>query len=103
VVNPRTVPDRLVRGAAQGAALAGLVVGSRVLLGVWAAAVVLAALGLGRLLVLWARVEARTFDGDRPAVVVQGAGLSRAEHLVFARALAVVAEAYLAECEREAR
>lgn len=86
----------------RAAALAGLVVGTRLLLGVWPSAVVLASLGLGRLLVLWATVEARLFDGDRP-VRVPRAGEPAAGHVAFARALAVVAQAYLAECEREVR
>jgi hypothetical protein len=106
VVTPRSLPRRLarlLRGAAQAVAVAGAVVAIRLVLGVWPAAVVLAALGLGHLLVLWAKVEATAFDRDRRAVVAHSGAARAADHVAFARALAAVAQAYLAECEREAR
>jgi hypothetical protein len=74
-------------------------VGLRVLLSPWAAAVVLAAAGMTGLLAGWATVEARAFDRRREVVV---RGPARGDHVAFARALAAVAAAYLAECEREA-
>lgn len=96
-------PQRLPCWIGRATGAAGLVVGSRLILGVWFAAVVLSALGIGRLLVLWASVEARAFDRERPPVTARRGNGSDSEHLAFARALAVVAEAYLAECEREAQ
>jgi hypothetical protein len=100
VVTHRTL-RRWSHRVAEAAGLIGLVVGARVVLGVWPAAVVLAGLGLGRLLVLWARVEAWASANERRPQLVSGA--EAADHVAFARALAVVAEAYLADCEREAR
>ena len=47
--------------------------------------------------------EARAFARERPPVAARRGDGSDSEHLAFARALAVVAEAYLAECEREAQ
>ena len=94
--------SRLLRRIVRTGAVAALVMGVRLVFGVWPAAVVLAAVGLGHLVVLWARAEARLLDGHRPVEVVRGRA-GGADHVAFARALAVVAEAYLAECEREAR
>jgi hypothetical protein len=93
----------ILRWVAAAAGLAFAVAGTRLVLGMWATAVVLALLVVVGLIVGWAAVEARAFDRGRPDVAGRGAGLSRADHLAFARALAVVAEAYLAQCEREAR
>jgi hypothetical protein len=91
---------RVIRWAGGAAASTVAVAGLRVLLGPWAAAVVLAAAGMAGLLAGWATVEARAFDRRRP-VIVRG-GPARGDHVAFARALATVATAYLAECEREA-
>jgi hypothetical protein len=72
----------------------------RLLLGPWAAAMALAAVGVAGLVVGWASVEARAFDRRHPLVVRDGA--AHRDHVAFARALTAVAAAYLAECEREA-
>jgi hypothetical protein len=76
----------------------------RLLLGVWAAAVVGAVVLVTGVLVCWAAVEKRAFDRRRlycPARRTPATPLD--DHLAFARALTAVATAYLAECERQER
>jgi hypothetical protein len=92
----------LLLPAAASSGVVAVIVGVRLVLGVWPAAVVLAALAVAGLLMAWASVEARAFGGARRSVVVHGRAAG-ADHVAFARALAVVVEAYLAECEREGR
>jgi hypothetical protein len=83
--------------------LSGLVVvAARLLLGPWPSAVVLAAAGVGTVVWVWWRIEAKgraaappSWPSNRPAGAAEA-------HAVFARGLAAVAVAYLAECEREA-
>jgi hypothetical protein len=83
-------------------AVAAGVVALRLLLGVWPAAVMLAAVVLVWFVAGLATLEARVFC-HRPAyrrqVPVPSAQLG--DHVAFARALTAVAEAYLAECERQ--
>jgi hypothetical protein len=93
----------LAGGIVRVTTAAGLVVAVRLVLGAWPAAFVLAAVGVGWLLVLWAGVEARAFGGDRPAGGAHSDDAPAAGHVAFARALAAVAASYLAACEREAR
>ena len=76
--------------------------------GVWAAAVLGAAVVTVGLLAGWAAVERRMTERARarpPVVLVErgplGPGRLDGEHVAFARGLAGVAAWYLAECERE--
>jgi hypothetical protein len=83
-----------------------VIVGHRVC-GPWPTAITAAAAATWWGLRAWARIETRTrrAPGPRAAAVAVPARPARAavEHVAFARALAAVATAYLAECEREAR
>ena len=94
------VARRLIRRATAAAASVVAVIGVRALLGPWAAAIALAAVGVAGVIVGWASVEARVFDRRRAVVMRHGS--AHGDHVAFARALAAVAAAYLAECEREA-
>ena len=81
-----------------GVAVVGLVAAVRVVLGVWPAAVAVAAVAVVGLVAGWALVEARASDRrSRPGVE----RVQLADHVAFARALTAVAAAYLAECERQ--
>jgi hypothetical protein len=101
---PRLGP-RARRSACQAAkATAGVavVVIVRALLGVWAAAVLVALAALVGLIAGWAAVEARAFDRRHPSppATVRTPGTA-ADRVAFARALAAVAAAYLTACERQ--
>jgi hypothetical protein len=79
--------------------MAGVVViAGRALLGPWPTAVLLAGAGLWWGLALWARIERHDHG---PAVRPGQVAAPPDGHVMFARALAAVATAYLAECERE--
>jgi hypothetical protein len=98
----RRAAGRLARRVVTVAAAVGLVVVVRVLLGVWVTAALLAVAAVAGLLAGWAAVEARAFP--RPGAgtpVARGPGAGPADHVAFARELAVVAAAYLSECERQ--
>jgi hypothetical protein len=99
--NPTT--HHLARHATRLAALALAVIVARVLCGPWPTAIVLAAVGLVRGLRAWCRWESRTRPAPAGEVVTARRDTVPGGHVAFARALAVVAAAYLAECEREAR
>jgi hypothetical protein len=83
------------------AVLAAVVViaASRVVLGVWPTSVALVAGGMWWGLRAWSRWEQRW--GRRRAPEVVRGSVTAAGHVAFARALATVAAAYLAECEQE--
>jgi len=81
------------------AAMVGAVV-LRLVAGVWITAAVLAGLAVIGLVAGWAAIERRAFP-RRPRASVAVAPRDR--EVAFARALAVVAAAYLAECERDQR
>jgi hypothetical protein len=71
-----------------------------------AAAIMAVAVVVGLIAAL-AAIDTRVLDRERrsPSVAVvvpERAGPSAAEHLAYARALAVVVASYVAECEREA-
>ena len=94
---------RLVRGFA----LVALVLTVRHLAGVWVAAAIVALAGVVGLIAGLAALDAWATDRHRrspPAtVVVPGRPPGEAaDRLAFARALAAVAVAYVAECERGA-
>ena len=72
-------------------------------LGPWPTAVALAFAGLWWCLWAWSRIETRSRPAKaRAPELVHAARPPAGGHVAFARALAVVAAAYLAECEREA-
>ena len=87
------------------AAALALVVEVRVVLGVWAAAGLVALAAVAGLIAGWAAVEARVFDRPRPSPPVliprRAPGPTAGDHTAFARALTAVATAYLTECERQ--
>jgi hypothetical protein len=94
---------RLVRACA----LVALVVIARHLAGVWVAAGIVALSGVVGLIAWLAALDAWAADRARcspPATVVvpDGSIGEAADRLAFARALAAVAAAYVAECERGA-
>jgi hypothetical protein len=93
---------RLVRACA----LVALVVIARHLAGVWVAAGIVALSGVVGLIACLAALDAWAADRARcspPAtVVVPERSAGEADRLAFARALAAVAAAYVAECERGA-
>jgi hypothetical protein len=79
-----------------------VVVVARLILGPWPTAVGLAAAGLWWGLRAWSRIETRTRPAKaRVPELVQAARPVAGGHVAYARALAVVAAAWLAECERE--
>jgi hypothetical protein len=85
------------------AAVIGVVV-LRLVAGVWITAAVVAVLAVGGLVAGWAAIERRAFPRRSPApgsVLVGPQPAGGARHVAFARALAVVAAAYLAACERD--
>jgi hypothetical protein len=97
--NPTTC--NITHRATRLATIALAVIVARHLAGPWPTAIVLAAAGLAWGLRTWARLESRTRPAPLPGVMAtrrQAGG-----HVAFARALAVVAAAYLDECEREAQ
>jgi hypothetical protein len=71
----------------------------RAVVGVWATAVLLAVVAVAGLIAGWAALEDRCFRRRVPRPPVRE--LPVTDRLVFARALAAVATAYLAECERQ--
>jgi hypothetical protein len=82
------------------------VVALRAALGVWAAAVLTASVALAAGVAGWARLEARVFDRPchpRPVADLASGSSDAAGHVAFARALAVLAVAYLAACEQQQR
>jgi hypothetical protein len=83
-------------------AVAAGVVALRLLLGVWPAAVMLAAVVLVWFVAGLATLEARVF-GDRPVDRrrLPMPSAQPGDHVAFARALTEVSAAYLAECERQ--
>ena len=109
----RRAARRAGRRAAKAAAAVALVLVVRGLLGVWAAAVLVALAALVGLIAGWAAVEARVFDRPRPCPAPPGlvpdvihprptTAVTGSEHVAFARGLAAVSAAYLTHCEQEA-
>lgn len=95
------------RGAGWLCVVVVVVVVARLIAGPWVAAVVMASAAVVGLIAALAAIEARTSGRERrppsvPVVVSQRPGPSTAQHLAYARALAMVVASYLAECEREA-
>jgi hypothetical protein len=82
-------------------AMVGVVV-LRLVAGVWITAAVLAGLAVVGLVAGWAAVERRAFP-RRPQRQASVTVAPPGRDVAFARALAVVAAAYLAECERDER
>jgi hypothetical protein len=83
------------------------VIAARLVLGVWPTSVLLAAGCLWWLLWAWHRIENRTrrrvpSRALVPHVDVQPNRPAESRHVLFARALATVALAYLDRCEQEA-
>jgi hypothetical protein len=107
----RRAARRTAHRAAKPAAAVALVLVVRGLLGVWAAAVLVALVAVAGLIAGWAALEARVFDHPRPRheppaltpteIPRRAPGLNAADHTAFARALTAVATAYLTECERQ--
>jgi hypothetical protein len=83
-----------------GAAVVGLLVGLRLVAGVWITATVIAGLVTVGLVAGLAAVERRVF-ARRPAAPLVAGPRGPGRHTEFARALAAVAAAYLAECEAD--
>jgi hypothetical protein len=89
--------------------VAGAVVGVvvlRLVAGVWITAAVLAGLAVVGLVAGWAAVERRVLPRRPTAQASVMVGPRRHEggrHVAVARALAVAAAAFLAECERDER
>jgi hypothetical protein len=95
-----------------------VVVAVRLIAGPWVAAAIMAVAAVVGLIAALTALETRVLDRERrspsvgvvvpervgPSAVVvsERAGPSPAEHLAYARALAVVVASYVAECEREA-
>jgi hypothetical protein len=84
-----------------------VVVAVRLMAGPWVAAAVMAVVAVVGLIAVLAAIDTRVLDGERRSpsvgvVVAERAGPSAAEHVAYARALAVVVASYVAECEREA-
>jgi hypothetical protein len=92
---------RIWRRLAQTVAVALVLAAVRAWLGPWLPAVVLAAAGVVAGLRFWWRIEARERSCRPPAPLVRSLS-APAGHVEFARALTLVAAAYLAECEGEA-
>jgi hypothetical protein len=85
--------------------VAGVLVGVvvlRLVAGVWITAAVLAGLAVVGLVAGWAAVERRAFP-RRPQRQASVAVAPRGRDVAFARALAVVAAAFVAESERDER
>jgi hypothetical protein len=99
--NPTT--RHIIRRATRLAALAVAVIVARRLAGPWPTAIVLAASVFAWGLRAWCRWETRTRKVPTRDVATIRQDAVPVGHVVFARALAVVAAAYLEECEREAR
>jgi hypothetical protein len=82
------------------------VIAARLILGVWPTSVLLAAGCLWWLLWAWHRIENRTRRVRSralvPYIAVHAARPAESGHVMFARALAAVALAYLDSCEQEA-
>jgi hypothetical protein len=88
--------------AAAVLAVALAVVVARLIFGSWPTAIAVAAAGMWWGLRAWSRIEHRTRPAEaRAPQLVQAARPAAGGHVAFARALTVVAAAYLAECERE--
>ena len=88
-------------------AVALVLIGARLVLGVWPTSVLLAAGCLWWLLWVWQRIENRTRRRVPSRALVPQIGVQHDRsvgrgHVVFARALASVALAYLDRCEQEA-
>jgi hypothetical protein len=83
-------------------ASAVLIAASRVVLGVWPTSAALVAVGMWWGLRAWSRWEQRWGRPRAQASEVVRRPVPAAGHVAFARALATVAAAYLAECEQEA-
>jgi hypothetical protein len=109
----RPVARRTARRVATTAAVVAIVLIVRGLLGVWAAAVLVALAALVGLIAGWAALEARVFDCPRPRPAPPGlvpdviyprptTADTGSEHVAFARGLAAVSAAYLTHCEQEA-
>jgi predicted lipid-binding transport protein (Tim44 family) len=94
---------RTARRLAALAAGLAVVVLARIVLGVWAAAGLVALAVTAGLIAGWAAVEARAFRPSPPSTPAgaRGPGLSPGDHVAFARALTAVATAYLTACERQ--
>jgi hypothetical protein len=103
----RRVARRTARRAATTAAAVALVLVVRGLVGVWAAAVLVALVAVVGLIAGWAALEVRVFDRPHlrpsPPVLIprRPPGLDPGDHTAFAWALTAVATAYLTECERQ--
>ena len=82
------------------AAVVGLLVGLRLVAGVWITATVTGGLVTVGLVAGLAAVERRVF-ARRPATPLVAGPRRPGRHTEFARALAAVAAAYLAECEAD--
>jgi hypothetical protein len=91
------------RGRRIGVLVGLVVVAARLLLGPWPSAVLLAAAGVGTVVWVWWRIEAKGRAVARPSWPINQTARAADAHSAFARGLTAVAMAYLAECEREAR
>jgi hypothetical protein len=88
--------------AAAVLAAALVVAATRLICGPWPTAIAVAAAGMWWGLRAWSRIETRTRPAKaRAPELVQAARPVAGGHVAFARGLAVVAAAYLAECERD--
>jgi hypothetical protein len=92
--------------ASRISAVALIVIAARLVLGVWPTSLLLAAGCVWWLLWAWHRIENRTRRRGSSRALVPRVGVQAdrpgSGHVVFARALASVALAYLDRCEQEA-
>jgi hypothetical protein len=94
---------RAFRGVRLAVEAVIVVAASRNVLGVWPTSAALAFIGLWWGLQGWQRIETSAFPGRSAPVPAGRSPVGPAGHAAFARALAAVADAYLSECEAEAR
>jgi hypothetical protein len=97
------VVSRTLRRLRTVLAMAVVIAASRVVPGGWPTSVALAAVGMWWGLRAWSRWEQQSCRPRGLAPELVRGPVPTAGHVAFARALATVAAAYLAQCEQEAQ